>query len=1005
MFQSHKRGFGASGVIFCAFFTFAAVACAGTYSGGSGTAADPYRISTVADWQELTAASADWDKNLILDNDIDLAGASLTPVASDTNPFYPGFPGIPFSGVFDGNGHIIRNAKITDWGSMGFPVGLFGRLQDARIVNLGVENVSFSGWSSTGGIVGYNQGGKVINCSMTGIVSSDNSSAGGIVGSNYQGDIIDCYSICSAVVSSRIDSCGGGGLVGSNNQGRILNCFSLSNISASYGNKNCGGLVGSNVSGGIITNCYAIVQVKGNENVGGLVGMNSGSNIRLCYAKGEVVGGRIVGGLVGLNTLNGEISQCYSEGTVAGTINSSGIGSYVGGLVGDNYLSVVQECYTITTVSGRNGIGGLSGINGGDILDSYASGSVSGYDWTGGLLGYNERGNLTNCFATGNVNGEGYVGGLCGSNDEYGIITNCYATGDVKGQENVGGLCGANDGDGMIISCYSTGYVIGTGSTIGGFLGFNQPGSDQQTGVVTACFWNISLSGQATSAAGIGKTTAEMMYRQTFVGWGPLWTLHDGQDFPRLYWENTEGEPFRLFSGGLGTKEYPFQISTVSDWLDFMKYPTTWIYNFIMTSDIDLKGITVTPIAPNTGTLISFYGMPYTMPFCGVFDGRGHTIRNVVINLPWQKHVGLFGFIRNGYVRNLRLEVNITAYDYIGGLAGYTSGGEIANCHVTGTVSGRYNVTGENIGGLVGRNGSDFVRDCSTAGNVNGGMYVGGLIGNNWSNVSRCSSSCTVQGSNTVGGLLGKNENHWGGTVTSCYATGSVSGYNRVGGLVGNCYSGNVSGCYATGAITGDSSSNFIGGFAGYIESGPIRSCYAKGTAKGKYSVGGFVGSARGSIFTSYSCGSVNGYQGSRNIGAFLGQKEYSDTTISSCFWNSNSSGTSTSAGGTGITVTQMKILTTFTSSGWDFVGESANGTEDVWRMCGDGISYPRLSWEFARGGDMDCPDRVEMEDLLYLAGRWMAGTPATVGAADVDGNGKVDLSDFGVMAENWGRM
>jgi hypothetical protein len=108
-----------------------------------------------------------------------------------------------------------------------------------------------------------------------------------------------------------------------------------------------------------------------------------------------------------------------------------------------------------------------------------------------------------------------------------------------------------------------------------------------------------------------------------------------------------------------------------------------------------------------------------------------------------------------------------------------------------------------------------------------------------------------------------------------------------------------------------------------------------------------------------------------------------------------------------GKTTEELQMLRTFTDPGtdndpWDFVGEDTNGTEDIWRMCGDGISYPRLSWEFSAGGDLDCPDGVGMEDLVYLAGRWMAGTPATVGAADGNADGRVDLLDLAMVSENW---
>jgi hypothetical protein len=97
-----------------------------------------------------------------------------------------------------------------------------------------------------------------------------------------------------------------------------------------------------------------------------------------------------------------------------------------------------------------------------------------------------------------------------------------------------------------------------------------------------------------------------------------------------------------------------------------------------------------------------------------------------------------------------------------------------------------------------------------------------------------------------------------------------------------------------------------------------------------------------------------------------------------------------------------MKTLATFMGAGWDFVGELANGTEDVWRMCADGVDYPRLSWEFSKTGDFDCPDGVAIDDLLYIASRWLATTPETIGAADANADGKLDLSEFAILAANW---
>jgi hypothetical protein len=942
----HTSGFGASGVIFCAFFTFAAIACAGTYSGGSGTADDPYKISTVADWQELIATSTDWDKYFILVNDIDFGGILLGPVGKND--------ATGFTGLFDGNNRILRDVHTQSYDEY---IGLFGYLKGGCIQNLDLDDVSSKGGTAartTGGMVGINVRGQIINCSIKGSVTGSNSFIGGMVGSNQLGDIIDCYSYCEVVGGGSSRSVGG--LVGSNSGGRLLNCFAQSDVYTSIFAEGCGGLVGWNGSGGTIRDCYANGTVNGHIAVGGLVGGNSGGTIADCHATGLIAGDSSVGGLVGINSDDGIILHCYAESTVDGDYGDAK--------------------------------GGLAGINDdGFINDSYATGMVKGNQFIGGLVGVNQIGHVARCFAAGSTFGNTGIGGAFGHN--WGTVSDCYATGEVHGKENVGGLCGLNDFVGsMITSCYSTGYVFGSGSTIGGLIGFNTPEA-----IVTACYWNISTSGRAVSAGGLGKTTIEMMNPQTYIGWGPVWTIRNGQDYPRLAWENTGGDPFRLFSGGSGTETDHYQISTSSDWVDLINYPATWICHFTLTQDLDLKEITLAPIASNPALSIPLQGVP----FSGTFNGENHTIRNVVMNYDGKNAIGLFGYLRDCLIRDLRVEVIVTGNQYVGGLAGYNDNGGLMNCHVSGTVNG--NKLG--IGGLVGYSDGGFIRDCSTTGYVNGNTHIGGLIGRNISIVAGCFSSSIVRGGSIVGGLFGTNNSD---DIIACYAMGSVFGDYMAGGFVGEHYSDVITNCYSIGDVTGNSTSNYIGGFVGYSESsGAILSCYAKGAVKGRYSVGGFMGSGPASIYSCYSVGSVSSYPNSRYIGGFVGQKEYG-AKFSSCFWNINSSGITTSAGGVGKTTAEMKALSTFTSAGWDFVGEAANGTGDVWRMCGDGIDYPRLSWEFSRGGDMDCPDGVGMEDLVYLAGRWMASTPATFGAADTNADGRVDLLDLAILSENWGR-
>ena len=155
------------------------------------------------------------------------------------------------------------------------------------------------------------------------------------------------------------------------------------------------------------------------------------------------------------------------------------------------------------------------------------------------------------------------------------------------------------------------------------------------------------------------------------------------------------------------------------------------------------------------------------------------------------------------------------------------------------------------------------------------------------------------------GSLVSENHGH----VTGCYSTGTVSGgYWVVGGLVGSNY-GTVSHCYSNCEVSGN---NFVGGLVG-SNYGTLIHCYSNGAVSGSWQVGGLVG--------------------------------YNGGDMTKCFWDVETSGQTTSDGGTGKTTAEMQTADTFLEAGWDFVGETVNGPNDIWWIL-EGRDYPRLWWE-----------------------------------------------------------
>ena len=179
--------------------------------------------------------------------------------------------------------------------------------------------------------------------------------------------------------------------------------------------------------------------------------------------------------------------------------------------------NVVMEGIQITSNHMFGCTGGVVGYSWGTIENCSVSGSVSGTDCVGGVVGSQKAGSIIGCSSSATVKGKHYVGGVAG--EKWGTMTACYATGNVTleiaPKKNIagGGLVGMNAGS-SLLACYATGNVTSTGSStgyvhIGGFLGNNY------ANVMTACYWKNNheqgigynkKSTEATKVDGTGVT-------------------------------------------------------------------------------------------------------------------------------------------------------------------------------------------------------------------------------------------------------------------------------------------------------------------------------------------------------------------------------------------------------------------------------------------------------------------------------------------------------------------
>lgn len=325
-------------------------------------------------------------------------------------------------------------------------------------------------------------------------------------------------------------------------------------------------------------------------------------------------------------------------------------------------------------------------------------------------------------------------------------------------------------------------------------------------------------------------------------------------------------------------------------------------------------------------------GTEKTQSFSGVFDGNDHTISGFTLNSTRPWYTGLFGCV-SGQIKKL------------------------------GLIKPKVFSQGSSVGALAGYLDSGTITACYAKGaDVSGDDYIGGLVGWSTGRIFNCYSTGRASGDWYVGGLVGFIADS---TVNMSFSKASASGNNSVGGLTGMTghETSVVSDCYATGPVKGGV---YAGGLIGQIERGRAYKCYSAGRVSGNQYVGGFTGLIR-----------------------VLGDAIF-------CFWDTQTSNQSTSAGGTGKTTAEMRTISTFTDAGWDFW--------NTWTIC-EGTNYPVLLWQIP-SGDFQCPDGVDFIDFAFFAAHWhLQGCNVSNSfceGTDVNHSGAVDFTDLEIFANRW---
>lgn len=677
-----------------------------------------YQISTIQELYWFSAyvnntdssIKAELANNITVNEDISAQNRIIwTPAGTGSKPF---------TGTFDGKGHIISGLVKENSTE---PVGLFGVIgSGAEVSNVGVVNCIFSSTDVAGGIAGINEG--TITDSYIYNISPGN---GALIAASGTGKTDNCFVLNNTDKSAEIayklnrSSQTWGCKIGDDKLPTAINEANRVYFGKTYHNHDRNTLY--------CNDCCDFILTKPTEESGWYLISEPGN---LAWFARLINGG-----------IDAE-DHTNAKAKLTADLDFSAYTGYNWTPIGteDNPFSGIFDGNSHT----------ISGLK------------SSGADHAG-LFGYADGASISKLIVNGcDFSGNKSAAVMCGSVGTNGVTFNfCGSYDNTLAETSTAGFVGASAGKVTLNCCYtadsdkfsegnnrvSVSYAI-SGNAADDAMTEAQFKSGELTYALNngldKAVWFQTINTQAYpqfSGDTVYKTSPCVSYTNDSAKTNKPHVIGD-DDKCKVCGER--GIPKKNSNG-------QYELSSKLHMLWFAKNFSSGEDSAVLMDNIDMKDAEWTPI----GTA--------DKPFSGNFDGNGHTISGLNYS---GEYAGLFGYMNNGTISNIKLAdssfANGTAS---GGICAVNNGGTIENCAVDNVA-----VSGGTAGGICGQN-SGTITDCFFSGNVSSDGKSGGICGSN---------SGTIKSTVSLyaGTAVGENTN---GDIENCFYNSDIAGRQKFG--------------------------------------------------------------------------------------------------------------------------------------------------------------------------------------------------------------------------------